>query len=232
MVNRKNVYLALCFFIISGVLLLTACSHDDVALVTININSQHIAQKRQTNNFIDILLRFFTTDAFAASAWNSAYISLDITVSGADMDTFSVSIPPTYTSYTLEVSPGAQRKFTVTAKNSDIGINWASEVVADLKAGEEKSFDVEMMQVSEVRTVSGSTSSTVYWYENVPVDSIKIYRASNANGPYSLLGTVSASLFSFEDTTSPSGIPVYYKISSVKNGKESPLSKFYQFTRI
>lgn len=209
-----------------GVVQMTGCSHDDTAIVTINLTGSVLESRYQEKSFINKIFSFFVSEGIAGggSPHVYEYDSIVLTVEGDGMSTITAQIPPSQLTYSVEVPSGAKRKFTVIASKTGIK-NSGAHAITDLGSNQEVSISINMLPIVQDFLVSGgSTEITVSWSGITGIIDYFVYRSTNLDGPYTQIGTVhdefNSSSEYYHDTTPVVGVTYYYKVSVISSGKE------------
>jgi len=234
----------------AGALTLVQCDHSNMARVTIHIQNELHA----TNNdsIIDKLLKLISSNAYATfpPPWTEEHSGADgyltLFVSGSDIQTVEIDIPPTSTTFTTEVPAGAQRSFILKFYNDSQGsFTWGGGKTITLSPGE-TDITITMIPMTEITSHDGLIGSPIqiYWrqfYESLSysndystiISGFNIYRANPSdgpNGPYTKIGFANgynAENYS-DNSINATSEPYYYKVSVVTlSGKEGLLSDFY-----
>ncbi len=221
---------------------MSGCSHEDSAFVTIHLEQVNSSARSLENRcLLSKLWSFFISDAYAYSpgpsvAWAAGRDTVAIVVTGDDIRTINVTIPPTQTAFRLEIPAGSQRKISVITSNStDVnynGVNWGGHKTIDLIPGEESNIVITMIPMTKITAVDSPYPATLAPNWNLVsgisvVKGYKLYRSTYAEGPYSLIATISSpDVYYYENTSLTSGVMYYYKVSIYTETAEGELSDY------
>ena len=156
--------------------------------------------------------------------------SLELKVEGPDMDTIIATLPASASSYSLEVPSGSDRIFTIISTASgDVTNNWGGQFATALVPGVEVELPIIMLPMTEIwssYSSPGSSSIEIQWaFMSLGILSgYQVFRATNAEGPYSLIGTTGLTT-SYNDMTCTAGNTYFYKVRVITSngiGVESP----------
>ncbi len=242
MKKGKMISLLVAGALLLGIAQMPGCSHDDTAIVTINLEQiNSTARLNRSTNLFSKLYGLFVSNAYAYSpgpsvAWASGRDTLSIIVTGDDIGTISMSVPPTQTSFKVEVPAGMQRKITVlTANSTDAnykGINWGGHAVVDLSPGDETNITITMLPMTKINVIDKPYPATLAPNWNMVsgisvVKGYKLYRSTAAEGPYSLVATIATTTtYYYENSSLTSGVRYYYKVSVYTTNAEGELSEY------
>jgi hypothetical protein len=235
MKTGKMMSLLVAAALLVGVAQMPGCSHDDTAIVTIQIANYDKISSNYMNPFLQRLFSFFITEAYAVSSnWTKNYQSIILVVEGEGMETITQSIPATSSSFSTEVPAGNQRKFTVYCSDSTFGKTWGGHAIADLDPNSEKTLSVTMFPMTKITSTTAGTSSVIINFDPVNsnytgyVNGIKgyyLYRASTAGGSYQKVQTLLSTAYSATDSGLAKGT-YYYKMSVYTNDGEGELCDY------
>lgn len=167
-------------------IVLSACSHEDTATVTIYTG---LSQARM--GIIDRVLSLISLSTPAkALPGPSDVTSMTVTVSAPDMLPLTIPIPVATGSVTFEVPAGNARTFTVVAKvMPQVGGNeyrkYGGITVANLSPGENKDLLIEMGNFINLDdyyySLSAVSNNISIMFENMPTGILgfKIYESSD-----------------------------------------------------
>jgi len=229
---------ALMLLVVSLLLITTSqmpgCSHEDSAFVTIHLKGtveEAFRYQKENHSILAKVISWLLPNAHAgASPHTYTYDSIKLIVEGPDMETIEASIPITSLSYTVEVPAGSDRVFTAIAYNGAVKNSGASESIT-LQSGEAKALQLNMLPIIQGFSVSGTGSIEIYWNAVLNVQGYKIYRATAADGPYTMIQQITDyTAFHYTDTAS-SGT-YYYKMRVYTSTKDGVLCDYKQFTKI
>jgi len=126
------------------------CSHDNMARVTIELQSVEEAQYQQNATFMDRLLSIFSSRAYAQAVYyNDIYNRVAIEVSGPDISAITVDLPPTAQSHTLEVPAGNTRTISIYAYDGDIPKR-GGIVTTALDPGDNGKINIPMIPIPQI----------------------------------------------------------------------------------
>ena len=129
---------------------LLQCSHDNMARVTIQLQSVEEAQYDQNATFMDRLLGVFSSIAYAGDYYyTDTFNRVTIEVTGPGMDTVTVELPPTAGSHTLEVPAGSDRTFSVRAYDGDLPKR-GGIVTTSLSPGDDSQVAIPMIPIPQI----------------------------------------------------------------------------------
>lgn len=205
--NIKKIFLAaLCISLCAsfGV----ACSQEHMSRVTVFFGKNPMVSSAKKEGLFERILSRFYTNAFAKGVWNETHDSILLTITGDNMDSVSAVIPPSTSSYTVEVPMGDSRVFTMTAYNG-AEKKWGGHVLANLNK-ENESVQMNVFPIVTGLWIAPSAGNcTLYWDEVMGVTGYNVYRSTSASGPYVKIQTVT--VMNANDT----GIGTYYYRISV-----------------
>ncbi len=225
--------------IVAGALLLAVagvpgCSHEDSAFVTIHLKGtveEAFRCQKENNTILAQVIAWLLPNAHAgASPHTYTYDSIKLIVEGPDMETIEASIPITSLSYTIEVPAGSDRVFTAIANNGAVKNSGAFETTS-LQSGEAKALQLNMLPIIQGFSVSGTGTIEVRWNAVQNVQGYKIYRATAANGPYTMIQQIADYTRDYYfDSPSPSPGTYYYIMRVYTSTKDGVLCDYKQFT--
>lgn len=145
----KRRYLAT-FFILSlftAAFLITGCAGGDTATVTIRVGNQ--LAKADTPSVIDRIIALLSMSSRLQADPPGAYdiVQIELTVSGAGMDSIVKAIPTSTGELTLEIPSGPARVFTVVGLDSDFLRYMGGIVTRDIAPGENTTIPIQMGQL-------------------------------------------------------------------------------------
>jgi hypothetical protein len=88
-----------------------------------------------------------------------------------------------------------------------------------------------MLPIIQGFSVSGTGSIEIYWNAVLNVQGYKIYRATAADGPYTMIQQI-ADYTAFHYTDTASSGTYYYKMRVYTSTKDGVLCDYKQFTKI
>jgi len=208
----KTAVISFIIFSMLGAVQMTGCSHDDTALVTINMSGRVLESRVIQKTVLDKIFGFFVSDVCAGASshvWERDAMKLIIT--GDGMGDINADIPPSQLTYSIEVPAGENRLITVIATKSNVK-NSGGSITVNLTAGEEKQISLKMKPIIQNFNASNGSTISMFWNAILDVSGYKIYRSVSANGVYELIKTINDYTIDFSsDTPSPAGT-YYYKI--------------------
>lgn len=223
MFSRKIFGIMIILLLAAGIAITTTRCYDDKneARVTIHLERNDLAAMgiQPQKHFIDKVLEFFSTPAYAVFGWDGTHYALTLSVSSPSFETFTFNIPLGVTQYSLIIPSGNNTIFTATCVSITGGgyKNWGGEKIIDLGPGEQ---DLQLTILPMVNLGVSSDTSTVYlsWDSSsdfTGTQSYNLYRSTEIDGKYSFLKNI-------VDTTTPNTTDVkpvsgryYYKLSVV-----------------
>jgi len=212
----------------SALVFFNQCSMGDTTRVTIQLKPNQQALKHNENQWLSKIFYIFYKKAYAFTVWDSVRNEVLVVIEGSDMTTIEVSIPPLQTSYTIEVPSGSQRIFSVYGINTDNsqGKNWGGKVITDLPPGADTTINIYMIPLPTEITPSLAAGIRLTWYAPSGIQGYYIYRATNLNGPYIKIATITTPATEQFDDLDPELVmdsTYYYKISCYNaNGESAP----------
>lgn len=177
--TKRALYAVLCLALCLS--LNTACNQDQMSKVTINFGEIPLARAEKQPGFIDKLYEFFLPSAHAA--WTVNYNSINLTISGDDMDTITAVVPPNSVSFTIEVPMGKTRLFNLFAYDGSVK-KWGGHVLADTNKSEVSLSMNVFPIVTNLNTSVVENWVDLEWDRVAGAMGYKIYRASNQLGPF------------------------------------------------
>jgi len=193
---------------------------DDETRVTIKLQrndlgmNNYIPEKRM----IDKVLEFFSTPAYAMS-WDDTIGDLTLTVSSSSFNDMTFSIPSDAVTYSLVVPAVSNVTFEITSITG-YGLNWGGHITLSLNPGEQE-IAINMVPITKIISVNDySDRIDISWDMVSYAGSYKIYRATAADGPYSLIGTIGGTFYQDDSSGMVPGTEYYYRISVEYLGNE------------
>ncbi len=221
----------------TGLTLLNRCSGGDMATVRIKFNHYYQTTSYSNRNWVDRILGFFSTKAFAGMTWSPNLGSLGLSVTGQGMSAILVSIPSGSSEFTIDVPSGSARTFTVTNTLADTGsnvpTNWKGKATIDLSPGSETALTINMIPVTRIWMITPSTGTAdIYWatITGVPISGYRVYRSLNPDGPYTEIPNSPTESNSIGDSGLSAGTTYYYTISVFGSYGEGEMCEPYSVT--
>lgn len=213
-----------------GVVQITGCSHDDTAIVTINIERQIDNRNSYSKSVWDSIFDYFFTSAYATSwGWSLSYDSVELTVKGDGMSDISAAIPPGSTTFSTEIPSGTDREITVIAYSGTVR-NAGKTVVTNLGSGEEVTIQMKLLPITTITTLTPGTGEMFVTFNSVEIATgYNIYRSDTVDGPYAKVGSRingSGPTLSFTDMPVTNGKAYYYKVSIYNGDGEGVQSNY------
>ena len=228
MKKRHVLVIGLVILCMGAALLFNRCSGENITKVTISLKQINQSYYSEKESWIDRISSLFIKRLYAQVAWDSVVDDLVIMVEGDGMDTIEAYVPPTTTSYTVEVPSGSARIFTVYGINAGQGKNHGGIAVADLPAGSDINLPIYMIPLPTGINIGlsvGAPGIQLTWYDPPNILGYYIYRSTNSGGPYTRIATVNVpTQTSYLDPDANLEINTwyYYCISTYNANGESP----------
>jgi len=212
MKTKRAIHVALCIALCLS--LNTACNHENMSRVTLYFGQIPLAKVAEKPGMLDRLVSLFLPSAHAA--WTVNYTSINLTISGDDMDTITAVVPPNTVSYTIEVPMGKSRLFSLFAYDGSIK-KWGGHVLADTNESE-ASFTMNVFPIVTNLIFGGE----LYWVQLrwdrvVGASGYRIYRSSNQFGPFVYIDSVDnpteGSYAYFDEDLPETPSRYYYRVS-------------------
>lgn len=219
-------------FITGSTFGLLQCSHDNMARVTIQLQSVEEAQYDQNATFIDRLFNIFSNRAYAqATYYNDVFNRVTIEVSGPDISTVSVELPPTAQSHTLEVPAGTTRTIAIYAYDGDIPKR-GGLVTTALDPGDNGEISIPMIPIPQISDAFQFDFQLIRVYpelvqlEITQVLGYNLYRSRTPDGEFNFRTNVQldAQNYWIDDSVFEVGT-YYYRVSINTEVGESALSQ-------
>ncbi|MGV7927600.1 MAG: hypothetical protein AB2L13_01630 [Spirochaetota bacterium] len=227
----KRRYLAV-FFILSlftASFLITGCAGGDTATVTIRVGNQ--LAKADTPSVIDRIIALLSMSSRLQADPPGAYdiVQIELTVSGAGMDSIVKAIPTSTGELTLEIPSGPARVFTVVGLDSDFLRYMGGIVTRDIAPGENTTIPIQMGQLPGEPAIISITQMTNPQI-NIEVTTgtaYRIYRTAGFSsypsdwGAYYPIGTTTTNVFI--ETSAIIGRYYRYRVSALNEYGESDI---------
>ena len=215
--------------IILGVLVLSSSCYkgDGDATVTIHFKGNRIADN-QPKHIIDRILGFFSKPAYAA--WSDPCDRLKLTISGENIeeqvfDTGNIGGITDYT-FTAVVPAVANVTFEILSfKTGETKPNWGGGKIVTLRPGNQ-GIDIAMIPMTEITsTARWGSNSVIITFDNITsyCNGYNIYRSTEENSNYKLIGKVNATDTSFTDNSVNGNMTYYYRVSIINSNGEGLL---------
>jgi len=232
--SMKTAVISFIIFSMLGAVQITGCSHEDTAIVTINLTGTVLESRYQEKSFINKIFSFFVTESLAGSAspHNYQYDTITLTVQGDGMDTITAEIPPAQLTYSIEVPSGSGRRFTAVAYKTGTK-NSGAHVITDLGSNQEVSISINMLPIVQSFSAGdGGGFVSMSWSPITGVTGYYIYRSDNPDGPYEKIITeVGQDTNYTSDYSTVIGKLYYYKICVYYPDREGELSDYKSASR-
>ncbi len=233
MKTKKAVLASLCIALCIAVN--SSCNHENMSRVTLYFGTDEQTINMPQKSFFNKIVSFFVNEAIAkGQPWTETRDSVTLTITGDGMEQITVTLPPTVSSYTVELPAGKARLFTILGKNSAGYINWGGHVLTDLEAGDVnltiRAFPIPNADMFNFFSVSGPpldvyipevTGSSVF-------TSYNLYKSGFAEGPFIKIYTGTNRLYI--DSAVLSGITYHYRASINTTYGEGELSDVVSHT--
>lgn len=234
---KKTLTAIILLLAFSGAALFTLnCYKDDETRVTINLVRNDLAamgiQPEPELSIIDRVLNFFSTPAEAyLPSWPDDRTDLTLTVLNGNIVVMTAPIPANATSYSTYMPSGYTATIIITGNGDYDGGEpmgemihkcWGGQTTAELKSGDDLSITIKMIPMTYITSVyGGSTQIEIMWFtDSLPTMSeFRIYRSTEIDGDYSLVGTVPSGGNMYADNVTQ-GIRYYYRVSCVNANGE------------
>jgi hypothetical protein len=226
--NSKNGkrYL-ICISIVIGALLFSNCdsiSNSDEATVTIRLQRNDVfLQPYKEKPFMDRILEFFSTPAYAAPSWDGTHGDLTLIVSSPNLSgDLTFFMPPGATVYTVTIPAVDQVTLTVVSETESLGYkNWGGHTTLNLVPGSKVNLTLAMIPMTASWSPSATSGSISFWLYSIDTLnsynalSFFIYRSTSPQGPYERIATgINLSTMFYTDTYAlVPGTTYYYRIS-------------------
>lgn len=208
------------------------CSHDNIARVTIELQSVEDAQYDQNATFMDRVLSFFTSRAYAGDYYyTDTFNRVTIEVSGPGMDTVTVELPPTAGSHTLEVPAGSDRTFSVQAYDGDLPKR-GGMVTTSLSPGDDSQVAIPMIPIPQIGNAVMFDYQLIRVYpelvqlEITQILGYNLYRSRSPEGEFKFRTSeqLDAQNYDIDDEVIENGT-YYYRVSINTEVGESAMSR-------
>ncbi len=208
---------------------LAGCAGGDTATVTINTGIHQQATTSKLTLFDRFTAFFPFIQKVYAEPWDG--YGLDITISGAGMDSFTRVVPSETGILTLEVPSGPARTFTAVAY-SDEHRAYGGIVTTDLAPGASVTIPIQMGELAGTPNISSIFHPFETEYAEVTINttdgtSYRVYRTAGFSitpsdwGHYYPIGTTTTS--TFNDMNVIVWRYYHYKVSALNEYGESDL---------
>jgi len=208
------------------------CSHDNMARVTIELQSVEEAQYQQNATFMDRVLGIFSSRAFAGDYYyNDTFNRVTIEIAGPDISTITVELPPTAQSHTLEVPAGNTRTISIYAFDGDIPKR-GGIVTTALDPGDNGEISIPMIPIPQIGNASMfdfeliRVSPELVQLEITPVLGYNLYRSRTPDGEFKFRTSAQLDFQNYylSDEVFENGT-YYYRVSINTEVGESALSR-------
>lgn len=161
----SGIIAGICLTAVSAVVIYTGCYQGDGEVrVMINIvrNDLAVQEKVKDKRIIDRFLEFFSTPAYATSAWDNTKADLTLTVSSVAFQDKVYTIPYTATEYSIVLDSGVKATFTATCAGAGYK-NWGGHKTVGLAPGEQ---NIQLNIIPMVYFyMSGTSTVNITWYQ-------------------------------------------------------------------
>jgi hypothetical protein len=221
---------------IFAIITLSTCSYSNTSRVTIHLPTDNkSAQVFEKDTFLDKIFSLFNKEAYAQS-WNSSTGMYELFITASDMsDPIVELIPGSEVTHQVEVPAGSDRHFILwsIAGTGEVDINWVGRAVANLEAGAETELTITLFPMttlnpssySGIGVFNGCFGPVLTWISaglntySSYFTNFNIYRSETNFGPFEListtpdLGSPTAPIYSYTDTSAVNLVPYFYFIS-------------------
>lgn len=235
--NRKLIVTMIVAALLSPIVTMQ-CARDDMAVVRIQIYNMPRNTSHNGNSLIDRLFGFFMPAAYAGSPWMLPPQIVQVVISAPDLSDIVFDLPPTESSFVLEVPAGPARRITVYGIETTYGFGkeWGGHAEVDLNPGDERDVQINMLPMVKFNSINEDGPIFMSWNAlqsdyNGLVQGYNIYRSESPDDNYVNIESIPGLQASgTSDANFTQCTTYYYKINVSSTLGEGELSDYYQYT--